>query len=402
MPESAPRAAEPEPAPERVPLADIAILFVSSRAALLLVGLLSTWLMASGLTVQKGNLVFHPPSPLPLEIWARWDSEWYLLIAEKGYSGEEVRRQFEGLPVGYEPEATAGFLPAYPLLIRLLSPLLGGVGAGVLVSNLSLAGALVLLYRIARSEAGGGAAGREAGLASCAALLVFPMSLFLSAVYAESLYLLLSLAAFYLARRGRFAGAGLAGAAAALTRPSGVLLAVPLLLEWREARLKGRTGSFSCLWVLPIPAALGSFMLYCAGIFGDPMALYARQSRWRGAMSGPWRAFLRWWEAGPAAHGAHDSTLELLIAVSFVAMLPVMVRRMRASMWVYAALAGLLPLCSTVWSFGRLALGVFPLFVIIGVSWAGGGRRLPILYGFVGTALSGLLMALFANWWWAG
>jgi len=400
--ESARRANEPAPSPDTVPIRDIAVLFFSSRLALLLVGLLSTWLMASGLSVQKGNLVQHQPAARPLEIWSRWDSEWYLLIAEEGYAGERVTSRFEGLNVAYEPEATAGFLPLYPMLIRMLSPLIGGVAAGVLISNVCLAGALVLLYRLVCFESGGGAAGRDAGLAACAALLVFPMSLFLSAVYAESLFLLLSLAVFELARRGRFAAAGAAGAGAALTRPFGVLLVVPLLLEWWAARRAGRASASGWIWALQVPMALCGFMVFCARAFGDPMAFVTRQTRWRGAMSGPWRGFVRWWDSGPAAHGAHNSTLEMIIAVCFVAMLPFIFRRLRAPLAVYAAIGVLLPLCSTVWSFGRFALTVFPAFALIGLAWAQGRRRLPILYGFVAATLSGLMMALFANWWWAG
>src|SRR5262245_36324430 len=99
---------------EPVPLADIVFLFVASRLSLLLVGLLSTWLIGSGLSVQKGNLVYHEPVGRPLEIWSRWDSEWYLLIADHGYAGPEVTSRFTGLSVPYEPEAAAGFLPLYP------------------------------------------------------------------------------------------------------------------------------------------------------------------------------------------------------------------------------------------------------------------------------------------------
>jgi hypothetical protein len=143
-------------------------------------------------------------------------------------------------------------------------------------------------------------------------------------------------------------------------------------------------------------------MLYCARVFSDPLAFAHRQSRWRGAASGPWRAFIRWWETGPTAHGAHGSTIELVIAIVFILMLPFMFRRLRLSMVLYATLAVLLPLCSTLWSFGRISLTVFPAYVLIGVAWSEGRRRLPVLYAFIGATLGGLLMALFANWWWAG
>ena len=124
---------------------------MGSRIALLIVGLLAVGLLGSGLAVQKGNLTYHTQAPMPLEIWARWDAAWYLLIAEEGYQASEA---FAHLP-RYEPEATAGFFPLYPLLIRATAPIVGGIGAGVLISNVCLAGSLLLLFRLTRDETGG-------------------------------------------------------------------------------------------------------------------------------------------------------------------------------------------------------------------------------------------------------
>lgn len=394
----------------RVPWVDLLLLFSASRLALLIVGIVSTGLLGSGLTVMKGNLVYHEQVARPAEIWARWDSEWYLLIAEKGYAGPDVREHYENLGVPYEPEATAGFFPLYPLLIRALSPVTGGVGAGILISNIALGLALVLLYKITHSAVTGSEQSRHlAGLAACAALLLHPMSLFLSAVYAESLFLALSLATWYCAREGRFAAAGIWGALATLTRPFGVFLLVPLTLEWWVRRSKvepadrtRRPGPTQLLWLTAIPAALAGFMLYCGAVFSDPLAFAHRQSRWRGAMSGPWHAFIRWWETGPAPHGAHNSTLEMLIAAATIAALPFLFRAVGPSLGSYATLCVLAPLGSTVWSFGRLSLPIFPLFMLIGAAVGAGRTRLATLYYFVGSALSGLLMALYANWWWAG
>ncbi len=376
----------------------LACLLVASRLALLLVGLLSTWLLPSGSGVQGGIPMWHEPAPRALEIWARWDSEWYLLIAERGYEVGSLRTQ-HGLQT--DPTATAGFLPLYPLLIRLLAPVVGGVGAGLVISNLALIAVIVLLYSLVRLEFDG-ETGNVAAIASCAALLAFPSSFFLSAVYAESLYLALSLGVFLCARQGRLAAAGMLGGLATLTRPFGVLLVIPILLEWWRQRRDCGAGVWSVFWVLPIPAALAAFMLFCAKAFGDPLALLHRQERWRGSLSGPWRAFLHWWEAGPVAHGSHGSTLELLVAVCCLIGLGFMIRRLPLSYTLYTAAGLALALSSTLWSFSRIALTLFPFFILLGSSWAAGRRCVPTLYAFVGVTTSGLLMVLFANWWWAG
>ncbi len=345
--------------------------------------------------------MWHEPAPRALEIWARWDSEWYLLIADRGYDVGSIRTQF-GLNT--DPTATAGFLPLYPVLIRALVPVLGGVGAGVLISNLALFASLLLLHRLVRDEIEG-EAGEVAATVACAALLVHPSSLFLSAVYSESLFLALSLGVFLCARRGRFAAAGAIGGLAALTRPFGVLLAIPVVWEWwadRRGPSASRTPWWSVGWVVLIPGAFGAYMLVCQATFGDPLALLHRQQRWRGGLSGPWQAFVRWWEVGPTAHGSHGSTFEFVVAVSCIIGLVVMARRLRASYTLYTAAAMIVALGSTLWSFSRFSLTLFPFFMLIGVLWVEGRRCVPAFYAVFGATASGLLMALFANWWWAG
>jgi len=388
----------------KTPVARLACLFVASRVALLIVGLLSTSLLPSGVGVQPGNLVWHQTAPSPFEIWARWDSEWYLLIAAEGY---DVGNELAGLGLPYERSVAAGFLPLYPMLIRALTPLFGAVAAGALISNFCLFLSLVLLDRLVRLEVGG-EAGETAGLAACGALLLHPSSLFLSAVYAESLFLVLSVGVFLGARSGRFAIAGMLGGLATLTRPFGVLLVVPLVWEWwvwrgdADDAATRRARTVSGLWALLVPAAIAGYMLFCRSVFGDPLALLHRQERWRGGLSGPWRAFVRWWEAGPTTHGAHGSTVELVIALVCLAMLIPMVRRLRPSYTLYTAAALILALGSSLWSFSRLALTLFPFFLLIGMAWADGRRCLPTIYAWIGGTLGGFLMALFANWWWAG
>jgi hypothetical protein len=366
--------------------------------------MLSASLLPSGIGAQPGNLMGHSPAPLPFEIWARWDAEWYLLIAAEGY---DVGDRMAGLGVDYARTATAGFLPLYPWMISVLSPVFGAVAAGVLISNFSLFLGLVLLDRLIRMEIDG-EEGETAGLAACAAMLLHPSSLFLSAVYAESLFLALSIGVFVSARSGRFAVAGALGCLAALTRPFGVLLLVPLLWEWwrwrgeAEASTTRRARTVSGLWILLVPAAMGVYLAFCGSVFGDPLAMLHRQERWRGGLSGPWRAFVRWWEAGPTVHGAHGSTVELIIALVCLVMVVFMARRLRPSYTLYTAAAMALALGSTLWSFSRFTVTLFPFAMLIGSAWAGGRRWLPTHYAFIGGGLGVFFMTLFANWWWAG
>jgi hypothetical protein len=373
----------------------LAVLFAATRLALLVAGLAGHATLPPGPALTGDNLRVERDQPAIVAMWARWDSEWYLMIAEEGY---DLGGTLSGFAVGYEPADTTGFFPLYPLTIRALAPALGFIGAGVVISNAALAVSLWLLVLLARSVWGSDL-GTRAGEAAAIALLLCPATVFHSAVYAESVYLALSLAAVTLAVRGRFACSGLWGALAALTRPFGTLVTIPVLLEWWRARRRSPAG---WLAVLAVAGAVSLFMLYCYGLFGDALAFAHRQSRWRGGVGLPGLAVLRWWDAGPTVHGAHGSTLELVAAVAVVAALPAAIRRLPASLWCYLTAGVLIPLSSTLWSFTRIASALFPLYLLLGLWWAEGRRAALIGYAVVSGTLALVGMAMFAAGYWVG
>ena len=369
-----------------------------SRLGLWLAGVLAFLLLPSGAARQPGNLFWHQPVTPALEVFARWDAEWYLLVAERGYDvGDELR----ALGLRHASTDAAGFLPLYPLLIRCLAPLTGAVGAGVLVSHLAFFLAVVLLFRFTAAEVGE-QGGDEAGLVAVAALAAFPTSLFLSAVYAESLFLALSLGALWCARQRRMAVAGVLGGLAAVTRPFGVFLVLPLAMEWWRHHRNDRARVSGLAALLLVPAGFAGYLVYCWRLFGDPLVYFHQKTGWRGGLGGPWTAFLRWWETGPAVHGTHGSSVELVFAVAAMAGLVVMARRLRASLVVYSVVCVASALGSSLWSFGRLVLVVFPFFVLVGVLWSRGVRWPALVLLGIGGPLGGVFMAMFANWWWVG
>src|ERR671911_3053092 len=101
---------------------------LSTRAAVLLVGIFAALSFgpASGGLAEENAAKFDEPAlthaladPL-LAPLARWDSIWYLRIADSGY-GESVPR--------------AAFFPLYPLLVRSLGALFGGSSAALLAAS---------------------------------------------------------------------------------------------------------------------------------------------------------------------------------------------------------------------------------------------------------------------------
>ena len=102
-------------------------------------------------------------------------------------------------------QSNVAFFPLYPNLIRVvhyLVPLSGDAGwllVGITVSNAALVVALIYLYQLVRLDFDQSTAAR-----TVLYLCVFPTTLFLSAVYSESLFLALIVSAFYYARSGRW------------------------------------------------------------------------------------------------------------------------------------------------------------------------------------------------------
>ena len=362
--------------------------------------MLASHLLVSGRTLQKGNLVYHAPAHPALEIWARWDAEWYLLIAAEGYGADE---RYLGLPVAYRPGDATGFFPLYPLVIRALGGLgLGPVAAGVLASNLALLLALWLLRDLVRRDHGEPAAERALWV-----LLAYPTGFFLSAVYAESMMLACGLAALALARRERPLAAGMAAALAALARPTGALFLIPLLddLVVRAAAAPGgrrwlRIAGRAAAVVGPGAAGLAAYALHCRALTGSLVPFLLRQERWRGATSGPWRAFVRYFES-PQVHGAHNSTIDLGFALLLVASIPIMFMTLRRSYALYGAAAVLLPLGSSLWSFSRFSAAIFPFHVVVAVLTARSARGFAV-YLALALPLAGLFMSMYAGWWWVG
>lgn len=142
-----------------------------------------------------------------VNVWMRWDTPWYLRIAENGYE---------------RLDASLVFMPLYPFLIKVAGLLLGGnylLGA-LLVSSLAGLIASILLFELADSEK----LTKVNAMQTVLAMLVFPSAFFLFAAYTESLFLMLVLAGWLCARHKCWLAAGILAALATLCRLQGALL----------------------------------------------------------------------------------------------------------------------------------------------------------------------------------
>lgn len=375
---------------------------LESRDLRTVVGIWAVWgLGVLAIAAAAAALPVPPEKPWPPEMTAeapplaRWDAGWYYSVARDGYR--------------YDAAAGANnvhFYPLYPILIGQLSRLTGipifQVGIGV--SLASLLGALLLLAD-SFSQWGG----RSAVLPGIAALLLFPTSYYLASVYTESLFLLETVAALWAARRGWWGLAGLAGAAAGLTRLNGCLILVPLIyFAWRETE-KGR---HSITW-RPALALGGSifgalaYPLYLWRRFGDPLLYFRYQdSGWPHRPTPIWslaRALADHvlWDIRHATE-EHDVRLfaKLLCLALFLVLTLWLFIEHRTGEGLYAAATILLLLNSgSLGAIERYVLILFPCFFLLGEFL----RRRPVLafaYAFAGLGLFVILLTRFVHWQW--
>ena len=113
---------------------------------------------------------------------------------------------------------------------------------------------------------------------------MFPAALYFGAPYAESLFLLVSVGAFYAARTGSWAWAGACAAAASATRSAGLLLVIPLaMLWWTSAERRPRDAA----WLLLAPLGVAAYAAWLGLAEGDALRFLDIQDAWHRDFSVP-------------------------------------------------------------------------------------------------------------------
>ena len=335
-------------------------------------------------------------------VWALKDSGSFVSIARHGY---------------VQPNASA-FLPGYPLALRAVALLTGGDYplAGVLLSLVCYGVAMILLYRLTAAELDTRAAALAVALVS-----VFPTAAAFGLAYSESLFLLACLAAFFFARRDRWALAGAAGLLAVATRSTGLVLLPALLVlygqqrGWSLRHLSLRRSDLRLAWLALVPLGLLAYMAYLWWRLGDPLAFSAAEhAHWRRSLAWPWVDPLRAFHASVRAEhllAAHHAGLERLLLpvrgvpdplqtlfgfatlVAAVVGVALVWRFLPAAYTVFAAGSVLVPLLypstgRALYSFPRFVGVAFPLFMVAGLVL----RRRPVLaWVVIGCSFVGLL-----------
>ena len=144
-------------------------------------------------------------------------------IANKGYAVETA--EYAGKYLNLL------FPPLYSWIVRLISPFyLSSIRAGFFVSNINAILSGIVLYLMVLHDSD-----RRSAVRALWYYSILPPSFLLTCTIPASTFLLLSLLSIYCARRRYFIPASLLGALAALTERIGIVLVVPLLLEFFNA-----------------------------------------------------------------------------------------------------------------------------------------------------------------------
>lgn len=280
-----------------------------------------------------------------------WDATYYWSIAHHGYGGS--------------PADAVRFFPLYPLLGWLGGLPLGGHETLplLLIGNAAALVALVALYRLVEDQFGDTDLARR----SIWCLALFPAAGIMAFGYSESLALLLSVAALWAARRGRWWWSAGAAVALGLTRPVGVLVVVLLVAElWRQREtLRGHPSRLvapGAALLAPIVGTLG-YLLWIGSRFGNWLAPLDEQRKLRGAFRDP---FTRLWDAAyDTVTSSRVDVFNLAFALLLIAALVVLVLRRAPWGWVAFAAANLIVALSAevFTSVGRYGLVAFPFAV---------------------------------------
>lgn len=375
---------------------------VSSR---ILVGLVSYLAVVSFSPVEPYPWQAFPEWPV-LDSLARWDAGWYASIWDNGYH----------LNPGHQ--SNVAFFPAFPILIKLLTlaaPVHPFVMAYI-VNMLLCWTAMLVLHRLCLLEFSDSKIADRAVLY----LALFPTAFFFYAPYSESLFLFLSVSAFYFARRDAWFKAGVLAGLASATRVTGILLWGVLGLTWlyrhgwafsrlykfqawRNALLALRSDYRNFIYLCFSPLGLMAYMLFLYATFDRPLAFIDVQSSWNRSPVGfwdvipsafisvlddPWRSLTR---LGPAVALVNLSAFFVALVASVLIW-----ARLGPAYGLLGLLGILIPASTGLASLARYCIVLFPVFISLALLGTKHYFNKLLMLAFF--MLQAILLALYSTW----
>ncbi len=329
--------------------------------------------------------------PAALKAFANWDSGWYLSIAQNGY-------------YFIDQTTNAVFFPVYPLLMRYVALLTGWdyLMAGIIISQLALIIAIIYLYKLVKLDYSANIA-----FTSVIFLLIFPTAIFFNFVYTEALFICLVITAFYYARQNKWALVGILGFFISLTKPWGIALLLPLLVEYYQSKnltIKKTQADIGYLFLLPLGLLL--FMQFLKIKFGSYFIFMSGQKIWHADNTyNFWLTFKNYFNnifvfiSDNTAYQAAISLDLIFFIIGLLASIYIFIK-IRKSYGLYTFLTCLIPALIGIFvSMSRYLLVAFPIYIMLAM-WSEKNKLWQFtIYSILLILFSFFTLLLMHNYW---
>jgi hypothetical protein len=308
-------------------------------------------------------------------------------IAEQGYLPAP---SYQTVP------SSMPFFPLFPMTVRALTLLLPAAARqpettayiGVVFANAAFVAGLYVLHKLIVYHFD-----RTAAQRAVLYVLTFPTAFFFSCFYPESLLLATTTWACWLATRHNWLAACLVAALAALSRPYGIVVSLPIAWFYMNARAwKPNAIRFDVLYLLLPLAALLAYFLAVKPQTGDLLGPLHAQAAWQRHVSTPWHTFF----SDPGTAGEISRVQQCMVPV-VLGLSIYGFWRLPSKVYAIYALAMFVPtLCAgSLTSIGRHAALVFPIYMVLATLNLGerGHQALQVL----GLTVQVLFMAMWAR-----
>jgi len=338
----------------------------------------------------------------------RWDAHHFLYISKNWYVSH-------GDAANY-----IVFQPLYPFLIKITNLIVGNhLISALIISNFAFILGVIVFYKVLRIDYPERISERAAVLLS-----IFPTSYFFSLPYAESVFFLLVISSFYLARKQKWFGAGIMISLAGITKYFGFILIPAFLFEIykleksskklifrQKLNLLLKKISFSknlnkykplLAIILPSIFSLGIYLYINIYLFESPFAFsQILKDHWYKTISPPWKGIIgavemsKGWNPTSIMIGS----VEAITTIVAWALVPFSFKKLQPSWAVYYFL-GVLLFSSTgfLLSTPRYLLSLPPFFLILSLLVKKEKYFIPISFIFINLLSYFSLLYVVGQW----
>lgn len=301
--------------------------------------LLGLWILSRAVTVLAWWCSERRPNARG---FISWDGAAYVSIAANGY-----RTFTETL-----------FFPLFPWMSRGLDTVLPGgpsVSSVILANVVALIAAALIMYLGNEVQEG-------VGVVAAGLWLAWPAAFVTVIPYSESVATALVVVVLLALHRQQWWMVGISGFLLTISRPTGVLILVPIVIVlWQEAR--GRWAAWSTLLGPPIGIAIYALSVRSIGGLAKLFEEQRGDAR-RGPVLDPVRALIRAIDLGvsdrrlgPLLHAVTLTLVAVLLVLGY--------RRLPKAMWWYSAAVAVMTFsASNLDSTERYVMTIVPLFIV--------------------------------------